>query len=199
MRRERRTVRGGDSDVGRPRRNLELKVACRPEGLALRRELLARAGIPVDARLWQRDVYFKVPDGRLKLRWMVRDHGGESRISAELITYARPDEAASRWSDYSVEPVALDMVDALETKLLAAHGVLAIIVKQRVVALWGATRIHLDEVEVLGCFIELETVLTDQSEADADQEHQAVIRALQLDELPVVAGSYSDLRLDRWN
>lgn len=180
-----------------PRRNLELKVACMDEELAARRQLLAAAGVSIAAHLQQRDIYFKVADGRKKLRWIVEDRDGESRTLVELIRYARSDDAASRWSEYAVQPIALDEVDALETELIDAHGVLAVVAKRRDLALWGQTRIHLDEAEELGCFIDLETVITDQLEDEARREHDAMIQALHLDRLPIIAGSYSDLLLDR--
>lgn len=181
--------------MGQVCRNLEVKVACSRGELARRRELLTANGIPIVARLRQRDVYLRVPNGRRKLRSITEERDGAPRTWAELITYTRPDETASRWSDYSIVPVDLNEVGTVEEALVATHGILAVVVKRRDLALWGATRVHLDEVEDLGCFIELETVLTDQSETEARQEHEAVIRSLKLDELPVVAGSYSDLLL----
>lgn len=185
--------------MGQARRNLELKVRCAPDELASRRAMLAGAGVPIMTRLYQRDVYFRVPEGRQKMRWIVEEVDGERRVSTELITYNRPDDASSRWSDYTVEPLTLDEANVREAALLAAHGVLTIIAKQRELAMWGQTRIHFDEVEDLGCFIELETVITGQPEIEAEREHSDVIRALRLDELPAVAGSYSDLWLGRFD
>lgn len=175
------------------RRNLELKVRCTPDELAVRRALLTEAGVPVTADLYQRDVYFKVPQGRQKMRWIVEDVDGQRQTSTELITYTRPDTASSRWSDYTVEPVPLNEASEVEARLLAAHGVLATVAKQRELAIWGTTRVHFDEVEGLGPFIELETVVGVQPDEVAEREHRRIIAALRLDRLPVVAGSYSDL------
>lgn len=182
--------------MGQSRRNLELKVACTGAESAARRHLLATAGVPIVARLHQQDTYFRVPAGRLKLRRIVEDGDGTPRTSAALIAYDRPATAHSRWSDYTVDSLTPDQARAREAALVATHGILVVVSKRRDLALLGATRIHLDEVEELGCFIELETVLGSQSEAEARREHEAVIRALQLDRLPVIAGSYSDLLLD---
>lgn len=179
------------------RRNLELKVACTCDEMTACRQAVVSASLPIVAHLVQRDTYFRVPAGRLKMRRIADEGDGAVRHSAELIAYDRPTTADSRWSDYTLDRLSPDQADAREATLRASPGILVIVTKRRDLALWGATRIHFDEVDGLGSFIELETVLTGQSEAAARREHETVIRALRLDRLPVVAGSYSDLLLDQ--
>ena len=66
--------------------------------------------------------------------------------------------------------------------------------KVRILYAYGSTRIHLDTVQGLGTFVELEMVIGEATSLkDAGAEHQAVITALGLDVLPPVATSYSDL------
>lgn len=100
--------------------------------------------------LLQEDVFFHVPMGRLKLR-LFSDHDGE------LIAYERPDQSGPKSSHYRIfpteDPLALKRV---LTESLPIHG---IVKKRRSLFLVGRTRIHLDEVESLGKFIELEVVL----------------------------------------
>ena len=60
--------------------------------------------------------------------------------------------------------------------------------------IFGATRVHLDRVENLGQFIELETVIQSQSIEEAEREHQHVKRCLKIEDRDLVGQSYSDLR-----
>jgi predicted adenylyl cyclase CyaB len=137
----------------------------------------------------QGDTYFRVPRGRLKLRRI----GGSPHST--LIYYDRPDRAESRYSEYYLAPV----VDAeeVETLLDTALGTLVKVDKTRHLFLYGATRIHLDRVENLGCFVELETVVQYQTEEDALAEHELVKQTLGLDERETVAVSYGDLLQER--
>ena len=100
--------------------------------------------------LLQEDTFFHVPEGRLKLR--VFDDG-----SGELIQYERGDSCAPTESHYLVCPT--DHPEILKEALTNALGVRAVVRKKRTLYLAGQTRIHLDEVEDLGQFIELEVVL----------------------------------------
>ena len=178
----------------RPSRNLELKVQC-PQGSLdeMSAQLAALVRSPIQ-RFHQIDTYFRVAHGRLKLREF---RGGDpaSTQRAELIAYARPTDAGSRWSSYQVVPIAADAAAALLAGLLMTHDRLADVDKVRQVALVGDTRVHLDRVADLGAFVELETVITTQTDAEAAAEHQAIIALLGLADYPSIAGSYSDLVL----
>ena len=176
------------------RRNLELKVQCQPSDLD---ELLARTRERSSGEielLHQIDTYFDVPRGRLKLREI--RVAKDVVVQAELISYARENEEGSRWSRYEVVPIAAEHAPALLRALLLTHRERVRIDKQRHVGLIGDTRVHLDRVEGLGTFVELETVIENQPDGDAAKEHQQVIDALGLDRFPSIAGSYSDLALD---
>jgi adenylate cyclase class IV len=176
-----------------PNRNLELKVPVTTDGLdAARSRLQALTCQPLQ-RLHQVDTYVQVPRGRLKLR-EIRANDDPARIErAELIAYARPGEASSRWSDYHVVPVAASAAPALRAALELTHEPLATVEKVRLVGIVGHTRVHLDEVSGLRAFIELETVLSGQSDAEAHTEHDQVIGLLGLDRATAIGGSYSDL------
>jgi predicted adenylyl cyclase CyaB len=133
----------------------------------------------------QGDTYFRVPRGRLKLRQT------EGSSHSTLIYYDRPDRTESRYSEYHLAPV--DDAEEVETLLGAALGTLVKVGKTRHLFLYGATRIHLDQVENLGCFVELETVIQYQTEEEARAEHELVKQTLGLDERETVAVSYGDL------
>jgi predicted adenylyl cyclase CyaB len=130
----------------RPRRNLELKARDLDPARSLRacREL----GAEDKGTLTQRDTYFEVPRGRLKLR--------EEPDRATLIAYERPDLAGNKESRYRLVevPEPVEMRAALESVL----GVTVVVSKTRRLFLHENVRIHLDRVEGLGNFIEFEAV-----------------------------------------
>jgi homotetrameric cytidine deaminase len=166
--------------VSAPRRNIELK-ALDPDparSLATAREL----GAEDRGVLRQRDTYFRARSGRLKLR-------EEQPGGAVLIQYDRPDAAAARESRYRLTPVPDPEV--LKASLDAALGTLVVVDKERHLLLWEGVRIHLDAVEGLGSFVELEGVAPAGSDLSAEQEKVAHLRqALQIDE--ILTDSYSD-------
>lgn len=163
-------------------RNIEIKARC-PDPDAIRR-WLAQRGVKPAARLHQIDTYFVVPHDRLKLR----EIAGEP---AQLIQYHRPDARAARTSDYVIAPVPEP--GPLKEALARALGIRTVVEKQRELYLWGQTRIHLDEVAGLGAFLELETVITDQPQEEAERECREVQEALGIGEEDLVAGSYGEM------
>ena len=116
-----------------------------------------------------------------------------TRGSGELIFYLRADESGLRSSSYWRAPAADPA--ALRELLAAAHGVLGVVAKRRRLFLHRNVRIHLDDVEGLGSFIELESVLaTAGEESQAEAEALAeVIAALALAGRETIAGGYLDL------
>jgi adenylate cyclase class IV len=166
----------------RARRNVELKARDADPAGTLARALAAGA---VDRGiLVQRDTYFRVAVGRLKLR-------EESPGGATLIAYARPDHGSERVSDYRLVPVADPA--ALRAALAATAGVLAEVVKRRHLLLVGAVRIHLDDVEGLGRFIELEAVAPADSDLGHERAEVARLRGLLgIADAALTSGSYSD-------
>ena len=163
-------------------KNLEFKANC--DSLDVFRERLARLQAEHRRTMKQLDTYFNVPQGRLKLREIDTDE-------AQLIYYERSDLAESRYSNYQVcgisEPMAFKQIATM------AWGVKGVVEKQRELWMFGDTRIHLDEVRNLGQFVELETVIRDQTEEEAQTEHQLVKDALGIKEEDLVSVSYSDL------
>lgn len=181
------------ADPSPVRRNLELKVQVPDGGLdPLRDRLAGWAEGPPEHRQ-QHDVYFQVPEGRLKLRKISYDTG-ESR--AELIAYQRPDLDGSRWSSYQITALEHTQASDLIATLAQVLPILVEVLKDREIYHHAATRIHLDTVDALGQFVELETVIGKQGDDRAESEHRHVIDYLGLDEWPVQAGSYCDLLRD---
>lgn len=173
-------------------RNLEIEVKCNEEEL---KDLCARLdahGIPVTVHLCHVYTYFHVRTGRLKLREVRNEHHPTSS-KAELIAYVRPDEAASRWSTYQVTAIPLAEAATLIASLDATLGTRVRVVKRRALTFWGATRIHLDTVDELGTFVELETLVGTESDVVAATEHDRIVTALDIGRWRPISGSYSDL------
>jgi adenylate cyclase class IV len=164
-------------------RNIEIKARIERVETVLPRASQVAGGEP--ERIAQDDTFFKVPQGRLKLREFADG-------SAELIHYHRPDHGDARASDYVRVP-APDAA-ALREALARACGVAGRLRKQRWLLLAGATRIHLDRVEGLGDFMELEVVLADgQTDAEGIAVAEGLMQALGLGGAERVAGAYLDL------
>lgn len=148
-----------------PRRNVELKA--RDDDPAGSLEVCLELGAEDHGELWQRDTYFAVPRGGLKLR--------EQRPGTpHLIQFERADEARERESRYRI--VEVDDAGTLTAALDAALGVRGVIEKRRRLLLWRDVRIHLDTVERLGTFIELEAVAPPQSDLTTEHERVATLR-----------------------
>jgi predicted adenylyl cyclase CyaB len=166
-------------------RNVEIKARVANQG-AIRRRAEALADGPAEL-LVQEDTFFACPEGRLKLRRFGDGNG-------ELIFYRRVDTAGPRESEFFKAPVSDP--DALCETLGAALGVLGQVHKRRELHLVGQTRIHLDEVEGLGWFLELEVVLQeDQAPAEGERIANELMAALGITRADLVDVAYVDLIL----
>lgn len=136
----------------------------------------------------QDDTFFRVAHGRLKLR-VFSDGGGE------LIHYHRHAAEGPKVSDYVITPAADP--DSLREALERAYGVLGRVVKRRILVLAGQARIHLDHVEDLGDFLELEVVLREgQTEAEATDVARQLLDRLGVKAEQLISGAYVDLLMD---
>lgn len=175
-------------------RNIELKARLGPTcDLAAAEETAKRlAGGKPPSKMRQRDTYFNVPEGRLKLR---ETTGSDER--AELIFYRRPDGLGAKRSEYEIARV--DDPGGLRDVLAAALGVRCVVEKRRVVYLWRpgrdiVVRIHLDRLRGLGSFLEFEAVMP---EGVPDAEGEALLKKLMgefgVAREDIIAGSYADM------
>lgn len=168
-------------------RNVELKARDRDPARSLERALALRA--EDKGEIQQHDTYFAGARGRLKLR---EQQAGGSPLWDELIEYSRADSADARTSTYRRVPVA--DAAALHEALDAAYGTLATVTKRRRLLIWEGVRIHLDEVEGLGSYLEFEAVAEPGSDLTAEHEKVERLRGefAVLDE-DLVSTSYLDL------
>uniref|UniRef100_A0A8C5MVB0 CYTH domain-containing protein n=1 Tax=Leptobrachium leishanense TaxID=445787 RepID=A0A8C5MVB0_9ANUR len=166
--------------------------------------------------LAQRDVFFNTEHGRLKLRdfqfvivaagcsrgnitaLLLWRHGFDPGKSTspdgrgQLIYYERPDLQGPKLSNYSISSTSDP--HGLEEVLTQALGVRGSVVKQRLLFLVGQTRIHLDRVQDLGDFLELEVVLTDsQTIEDGNQIADGLMKSLGIACEDLLTCAYIDL------
>lgn len=148
-------------------RNVEIKA--RAVDLAAVEDKVRKLANEGPILLEQEDVFFRCPQGRLKLRRLA--DAGEG----ELIAYNRPDASGPKESRYLV--YRTNDPDGLCSTLAEAIGLRGIVRKRRTFYRVGQTRVHLDRVEGLGDFVELEVVLGDGQDAG---EGAAIARELML-------------------
>jgi len=150
-------------------RNIEIKARIASvEALVPRAAAIATEG-PVE--IVQDDTFFRCDNGRLKLRAF-------SASSGELIFYRRPDRQGPKESFYLRSPTTEP--DTLRESLTLAYG--------------ASGRVHLDRVEGLGDFLELEVVLgeDESSEAGVCEAHE-LMAALGVEPGQLIEGAYVDL------
>jgi predicted adenylyl cyclase CyaB len=162
--------------------NLELKARFTPPQKA-HACALACGALP-HGTLIQQDTYFRVPRGRLKLRETEGD-------TAELIYYERSEETTERWSRFTREPVA--GCAGLAHVLAEAFGVLAVVRKRRELYIFRDARVHIDDVEGLGTFVEFEVPGGETPATIATMRELRV--AFGIGDESVVKVSYSDMIL----
>ncbi len=163
--------------------NVEIKARVRdPASLHARAAALADGPPEV---IHQTDTFFRTSKGRLKLREF-----GDGR--GELIAYARPDVSGPKVSDYRIAKT--DEPTSLRETLAAALGVAGVVRKRRTLYLVGQTRVHVDRVEGLGDFMELEVVLREgQSPEEGDAIARELMCELGVTQADLVEGAYVDL------
>jgi predicted adenylyl cyclase CyaB len=164
-------------------RNVEIKARIASvEAMAPRVAALADRG-PVEIE--QDDTFFVCERGRIKLRVL-------SATEGQLIFYRRANEAGPKESRFVISPTASP--DSLRDALTLAYGSAGRVRKHRTLYLVGRTRVHLDRVESLGHFLELEVVLAEGESPDAGvKEARALMTALGLADDQLIDGAYVDL------
>ena len=167
--------------------NVELKARCAdPERV---RRVLAAAGAAFHGEDRQRDVYFPVPEGRLKLR--------RGTIENALVFYRRGDTADVKRSAVSLarlEAAPATVLDAVEDVLTTALGVRAVVEKRREIRFVDNVKFHLDDVPGQGTFVEIEAIDLDGSRGEEQLRAQceAWRERLGLSSSDLVATSYAD-------
>lgn len=164
-------------------KNVEIKTAVRSKSDLV--DLVSRIADAGPESIEQDDTFFKCNNGRLKLRTF-------SDGTGELIFYIRESLEGPRTCKYEIVPI--DDVDSLRDMLTHAYGQDGRVRKRRTLYLIGRTRIHIDQVEDLGTFLELEVVLTERESENAGiREARELMDALGIEESTLIERSYVDL------
>ena len=159
--------------------NLELKVEIK--SFEKIRILLKDLNARFIKTLNQKDIYYKIKDGLLKLRI---ENGEQS-----IIKYLRDEKGNDRFSDY--EFLRFESGNA-EKFFKSIFKIEAVVQKKRLLYLYDNTRIHIDSVKGLGNFLELETLVL-KGKNDAKKRFNYIKNVLELDNLPELKKSYRDL------
>lgn len=139
--------------------------------------------------LIQKDTFFTVAVGRLKLREFP---DALPYSKAQLIFYRRADQSGPKLSEYHITET--DDAMGLKHVLQKAYGIRQVVNKVRSLYMVGRTRLHFDSVENLGDFIELEVVLGEHdSVQDGQAEAEALMRQLNIRENDLIDVAYVDL------
>ncbi len=166
--------------------NIEIKAKCfHPEKVEA--FLLANGACFVGLD-HQKDTYFNVPNGRLKLR--------QGNIENSLIHYNRPDQEGPKQSDFSLSKIMESA--ATEQVLTNALGIKVIVEKFRKIFFINNVKFHIDQLPLLGSFVEIEAGnLTDPSKNIHDLQLQCAhyMEAFQIQPADLIHHSYSDMIL----
>ena len=163
--------------------NIEIKARVKDfSSLKVRAESLSDTPLQV---IPQEDTFFNVPKGRLKLRELAPD-------LAQLVWYARANDSGPKRSDYQIHETRAP--ESLKSILALALGVRGVVRKTRYLYLVGQTRIHLDDVEGLGYFMELEVVIQPgQSDAEGQIIAEDLMKKLGIDSADLLDSAYMDM------
>lgn len=127
--------------------NVEFK--CELRDIALARGLCAAVGAVRTDLLEQTDTYFRVPTGRLKRREVPGN-------APEYIAYERADRTQPKLSHFTIYTEN----EAVERFGVRPLPIWTVVRKRREVWMWRNVRIHLDEVQGLGTFLEMEALVS---------------------------------------
>jgi predicted adenylyl cyclase CyaB len=164
-------------------RNIEIKA--RIASVDALEAITASLAIQGPTEIAQDDIFFCCKSGRLKLRMF-------SATEGELIFYQRTNERGPKESFYLRVPTANPEV--LREALSLAYGQIGRVVKRRTLYLVGRTRVHLDRVDGLGHFLELEVVLEEGEPCESGaREARALMGRLGIEPSDLIETAYVDL------
>ncbi|MDZ7723589.1 MAG: class IV adenylate cyclase [candidate division KSB1 bacterium] len=164
-------------------RNIEIKARISDFDYCMKKaESLADAEPEI---IIQDDTFFKCENGRLKLRILSKDNG-------VLIFYNRPDITGPKPSEYHI--TSTHEPDRLLYILERSYGSCGKVKKTRRLYLIGRTRIHLDQVENLGEFLEFEVVLKEnENMTEGKTKANELIKAFNISAKDLISSAYVDM------
>lgn len=167
--------------------NIEIKA--RVNDISKLRKLAKSLATETVQLLLQEDIFYNNKNGRLKLRIFSENLGN-------LIHYERPNASNAKLSSYLLYETKkpIELRNLLSTSL----GEIISVKKKREVYIVGQTRVHLDEVEELGTFMELEVALLDKQTANEGKLIIAnLMEKLEISSKDLVSVAYADLLMEK--
>ena len=162
---------------------MEIKARCSDSDRV--RQYLKTSGARFVGEDHQIDTYFGVSEGRLKLR--------EGSIENALIYYVRPDQAGPKKSDVRLYKTAEN--SGLKAILLSFLNVMVIVDKRREIWFIDNVKFHIDQVEGLGSFVEIEAISEDGTtpEETLNEQCDHHLRGIGIRKEDLLTSSYSDM------
>ncbi len=167
--------------------NIEIKAKTANQNQI--REKLTSLGAKFKGIDFQTDTYFNVNYGRLKLR--------EGNIENHLIYYERNDSLGLKQSDvilFKSEPNS-----SLKEILAKSLGIKVEVKKQREIYFIDNVKFHIDKVDSLGAFVEIEAIdMSGQiSKEKLYEQCNYYLNLFGISEKDFISVSYSDLILEK--
>ncbi|XP_015428572.1 PREDICTED: uncharacterized protein LOC107185414 [Dufourea novaeangliae] len=166
-------------------RNIEIKARINDPELiiSITKQLTDSACIVIK----QHDTFFKVDEGRLKLREFEDGTG-------ELLYYRRVNILGPKLCNYEKTVLDPEACIGIRKILTASNGCIGIVKKTRKLYMVGQTRVHIDEVDGLGNFMELEVVLSDEEDVETGEKiAQDLMTKLNIKNEDLIPDAYIDL------
>jgi len=167
--------------------NIEIKAKSNNQDAI--REILKSKNADFKGVDHQIDTYFKVNNGRLKLR--------EGKIENHLIHYQRENKEGPKQSDVTL--FKSDPKSSLKEILTNALGILVVVEKKREIYFIDNVKFHIDTVEDLGTFIEIEAIDNDGTIGKDKllEQCQFFLDLFKISQEDLISVSYSDLLLQK--
>ncbi len=170
-----------------PHINVEIKARClNPDVI---RNYLVKKNAKFIGADNQTDTYFNVINGRLKLR--------EGIIENNLIYYDRNDKAGPKRSSFHL--IKITNPQELKEVLKNSIGIKMIVIKKREIYYIDNVKFHIDDIEGLGSFVEIEAgnILADKTETELLEQCNFYLKEFGITEDDLIAESYSDILLKK--
>ncbi|UCG90287.1 MAG: class IV adenylate cyclase [Candidatus Heimdallarchaeota archaeon] len=165
--------------------NIEFKARC--SKTAKIKKILISRNADYKGTDYQVDTYFKVNSGRLKIR--------EGTIENALIYYERKDTKKPKQSKISLFPLNSNSSSSLKEILADSLGILVVVAKQREIYFIENVKFHVDSIQNLGTFIEVEAIDNEGTIGIEKLQEQChfYLDLFGVSEKDLISSSYSDL------
>jgi adenylate cyclase, class 2 len=170
--------------------HLNIEIKAKHNNIAFVRQYLHAHNAQFIGTDHQIDTYFNTQTGRLKLR--------QGNIENALIHYDRANDAGPKKSVVTMMPVQDS--EKLKAILQISNGIKVVVDKQREIYFIDNVKFHIDEVQSLGGFVEIEAIDKDGTIGIALLQKQCAdyITALQIEESNLMQHSYSDMLMEKY-